>query len=406
MENYKIRDNLTVYGSRLSPRMFLDNNGQLIIKDAILARTGEYDYLESDIKENGDKNKIVKVYRTPEEVFDPASIASFENKPMCNDHPDDDVCSDNYKSLQCGFLRDVRRGEGEQDNCLLGTLVVTDPEVIEIIKNKDKRDLSLGYDTQIVIGDDGNYYMTKIRGNHVALVEDGRAGIATIRDNNNIKNLGGLEQVKLKPVNASAVDSFAAKLFDEDDVIEVAEVKDDNLTETEKEVEVPAETEIETEVKDEVGSADLTLDKLSEISEKLSKLIELLTPAPVEEVTEEVAPVEDAAEEKVEITEPAPESVTLPAEETVTEEKEEIVDADNDVVCEEHKEPDEDITVDTEGFYDEAADKDEDDTFTKDSASVYAKFVGNVTDSNSVNTMEEEINEAFRQRYKNIGGKN
>ena len=49
MEQIKLRDSLSIYGSKLSDRLYMDNNGQLIVKDAILARTGEYDYLESDI---------------------------------------------------------------------------------------------------------------------------------------------------------------------------------------------------------------------------------------------------------------------------------------------------------------------------------------------------------------------
>lgn len=385
MEEIKLRDSLSVYGSKISPRMFLDNNGQLIIKDAILARTGSYQYLESDIKQNGDKDKIVEVYRTPEEVFDPASIASFENKPLCDDHPDEDVCGDNYTILNKGFLRDVHRGEGELNNCLVGNIVVTDPDLIDTIRKNKKRDLSLGYDTQIVLGDDGKYYMTKIRGNHIALVEDGRAGIATIRDSNIKNNLGGLKPVKKVKTN-SKMDAFIHRLFDENDVVEVEEV--DDLTEAAPEETNPEVEEETSVVKDDAAMMDI----LTSIDTKLGSILEALQAKAepvVDEAPEMDKPVETEKTEK------------QPVEETV--------------VSEEVEPQDEDIKADAEGFYDEADDIDgceededednDDDMQAHDAKSVYRKFT-KVGDSKKRVDMQEEISKAFRDRYNKVGGKN
>ena len=398
MEQIKLRDSLSIYGSKLSDRLYMDNNGQLIVKDAILARTGEYDYLESDILPNGDKTKIVKVYRSPEDVFEPASMASFENKPLCDNHPDDDVCGDNYNSLQHGYMRDIHRGEGDLSNCLMGTIVVTDPYVIKMIQNKDKRDLSLGYDAQIVLGDDGKYYMKKIRGNHVALVEDGRAGIATIRDSQNTKNLGGLETVKdkQKGTNTSSMKAFLKKLFDENDVIEIEKVDDDLDVE---ETEIPAETPVVPQVTEkdedteeavvedipETSHNDELLSVLRSIDDKLTQLVDkLCSSEPV---------VDEAPDEEQVITEPVVEK----------EEKEEVIEKPDEDI------EDEDIAADAkdEGFYDEAEDEDEDDMQEKhDSVSAYSVFTKGVNDSNSTYDIQDEINQAFMNRYKNIGGKN
>lgn len=398
MEQIKLRDSLSIYGSKLSDRLYMDNNGQLIVKDAILARTGEYDYLESDILPDGDKTKIVKVYRSPEDVFEPASMASFENKPLCDNHPDDDVCGDNYSSLQHGYMRDIHRGEGDLSNCLMGTIVVTDPYIIKMIQDKDKRDLSLGYDAQIVLGDDGKYYMKKIRGNHVALVEDGRAGIATIRDSQNTKNLGGLETVKdkQKGTNTSSMKAFLKKLFDENDVIEIEKVDDDLDVE---ETEIPAETPVVPQVTEkdedteeavvedipETSHNDELLSVLRSIDDKLTQLVDkLCSSEPV---------VDEAPDEEQVITEPVVEK----------EEKEEVIEKPDEDI------EDEDIAADAkdEGFYDEAEDEDEDDMQEKhDSVSAYSVFTKGVNDSNSTYDIQDEINQAFMNRYKNIGGKN
>ena len=79
-----------------------------------------------------------------------------------------------------GFVRDVRRGERDGVPVMLGTLVITDAKTIEEIENGEHTDLSCGYDCDIQ--DTENPQQRRIRGNHVALCEQGRAGIARIVD--------------------------------------------------------------------------------------------------------------------------------------------------------------------------------------------------------------------------------
>ena len=122
----------------------------------------------------------IDVDRKPEEVFSPKTLASFENKPITVEHPDEDVNAGNYNELSVGFVRDVRRGQVNGQDVMLGTLVITDAQTIEEIENGEHTDLSCGYDCDII--DEANPQQRNIRGNHVALCQQGRAGIARIVD--------------------------------------------------------------------------------------------------------------------------------------------------------------------------------------------------------------------------------
>lgn len=192
----------TIYGEQISNNIWKDNNGQLICENVVLARTGYYDYREDEIIEGGSPDKIIRVYRSEEEVFDPVSMKSMNYKPLVDEHPEDNVTPDTVGVLQKGFMTNVRRGTGEFKDCLMADLIVTDPVVIEEILSKQKRDLSVGYTADI--GEtDGQYFMKNIRGNHIALCEAGRAGNARIRDSIDVKdgfNVGYGDKVRIGSV--------------------------------------------------------------------------------------------------------------------------------------------------------------------------------------------------------------
>lgn len=176
-----------ICGERISDNIYLDGNGQLICSNCVLARTGTYDYRESELIAGGSDEKVVKVYRDESEVFDTVSMKSMNFKPLVNDHPDENVTPDTVRDLQKGFMTNVRKGDGEFEGCLIGDLVVTDPEVIDLILNNQKRDLSVGY-TADIDEENGRYVMKNIRGNHIALCAAGRAGNARIRDSKTVSD--------------------------------------------------------------------------------------------------------------------------------------------------------------------------------------------------------------------------
>lgn len=171
---------------KLSTHKYIDNSGYLICTDAILARTGKQEYLKSEIYENCNDNTIIEVDRKPEQVFSTETLASFENKPLTCEHPYENVTPDNYGRYAVGFIRNIRKGEHNGKPVMIGDIVVTNKQCIEDIQNNIRTDLSCGYDCDITEGD--NPEQINIRGNHVALCEQGRAGIAKIIDTKTINN--------------------------------------------------------------------------------------------------------------------------------------------------------------------------------------------------------------------------
>lgn len=161
------------YGARLSNNLVELSNGCLLCKNVPIARTGVYKYLRSEVGMEG--QGIVDVYRDPEEVFSQAAIASFEGKPFTDTHPNEDVTIDNWSQYSKGVVRDVRKGVGDQEGYLVADILVTDPISSNEIVSNAKREISSGYDCDYVVKD-GKIYQTNIRGNHVALVQYGRAG--------------------------------------------------------------------------------------------------------------------------------------------------------------------------------------------------------------------------------------
>lgn len=171
-------DNLKAfYGSRFSPNMTKTPEGFLICHNVPIARTGWQEYLGQELGLNDFQDKVVQVYRSPEEVFHPAAMASFEGKSVTDEHPPDNVRPDNYASYEKGQVTNVRRGSGGEEDMLLADLIVKDPRLISEVEHT-KREVSCGYDCNYRTIEDGKYQQVDIRGNHVAVVTSGRAGSA------------------------------------------------------------------------------------------------------------------------------------------------------------------------------------------------------------------------------------
>ena len=120
---------------RLSEHRCKTPEGYLICTDAILARTGKQTYRKNEIFKDSDDETEIEVDRTEDEVFSPQTLASFENKPVTVEHPDEDVNVHNYKEYAVGFVRDVHRGEVDGQPVILGNLVITDEQTIQEIEN-------------------------------------------------------------------------------------------------------------------------------------------------------------------------------------------------------------------------------------------------------------------------------
>lgn len=253
------------YGTRLSDNMAETPEGYLICYDVKIARIGTQDYLGSEL---GVDETIIKVNRPPEEVFKPATIASFEGKPFTNDHPFELLDVTNTHIYEKGHIQNVRVSD---DNIyLISDIVVTDRQTISDIRG-GKRELSAGYNCDCLQDEEGNWYQANIIGNHVALVDKGRAG-ETVRINDKKKEIKPMADEKKnilgKLIKAFAKDAEPEEMVDaleavkgedeEPDRIEKLEAKVadmcaklDGLVSKDEEPEVTALDEVEKELEDE-----------------------------------------------------------------------------------------------------------------------------------------------------------
>lgn len=164
------------YGYTISPNQIETGEGFLICRNVPISRTGDQEYLGWEIGIPGaGGGQIVTVHRPPEEVFSTAALASFEGKPVTNDHPPVLIGPDDVKTYEMGHAQNVRRGDGEWEEYTLADLHIHDRELIDAVQS-GKREISCGYECEYVPNGDGTYTQRNIRGNHVAVVERGRAG--------------------------------------------------------------------------------------------------------------------------------------------------------------------------------------------------------------------------------------
>lgn len=245
------------YGDMLSPNIAKTPEGFLICKNVPIARTGYQQYLSSEIEDGGDPSQIVSVYRAPKEVFSQATLASFEGKPVTNGHPDVDVTPDNCKKYQKGHVQHVRVGTGDDGDKIVADLYITDPDLIDEIMS-GKREVSAGYYAEDLKEDSGQICQTKIRGNHVAIVDEGRAGHSVaIRDARNKSISKGDAKMDRKKKVAKIVARF---LLDESagDIDErlknAAEVLDEESNKSD-------EDDLDVEVKEDACKDEAPADK-------------------------------------------------------------------------------------------------------------------------------------------------
>ncbi len=170
------------FNTRLGETRYQLADGSLLCKDVPIGRTGKQLYGADDLpKLKPDKFGEIVVTRSPEQVFHPATLASFEGMSITVLHPEDEngdvrlVNPENWKELAVGHLQNVRRGTGVQSDLMLADLIVKDENAIQLIED-GLREVSCGYDAEYKQTEPGKAEQVDITGNHVALVPKGRAG--------------------------------------------------------------------------------------------------------------------------------------------------------------------------------------------------------------------------------------
>lgn len=156
----------------------IDDSGFWLIEDNPVSRAGVFPYLGKQISDALDPDKIYYVLRPADELSNPETIKSFDGIPFIDDHQ---MLGEGFmpydKRPGGGVLYDVYFDGGE----LRGKLKIFSEALKEKIEN-DKKELSLGYlcDYELTPGDyNGQHYdaiQRNLRGNHIALVDNGRMG--------------------------------------------------------------------------------------------------------------------------------------------------------------------------------------------------------------------------------------
>jgi hypothetical protein len=162
-----------------APRKTAD--GYMVVR-AKAARTGVYQYTGAEVdpeNKHGLRDEaLVNVLRDEATVFDKKAVHSFIGKPVTDNHPTEAVSADNWRDHARGVVMGALK-DGEH---LAFDLLLTDADAIKAVEG-GKRELSNGYAAELEFGDysapDGTrcpVRQASIRGNHVAIVDRGRAG--------------------------------------------------------------------------------------------------------------------------------------------------------------------------------------------------------------------------------------
>lgn len=245
-----------------------DINGYIEVKENPISKVGVFEYSGKQISDELEPDKIYNVYRPQEELESEECIRSFRLVPLIDDHEmlgDEDLgfTSPEKKGVQGVIGEDVFF----KDGYLLGNLKIFSESLKRLIDN-GKKDLSIGYRCkyEITSGDyDGVPYdaiQREIRGNHIALVDEGRSG----------RDVSVLDHFKF------TVDSAELKMADMSTETKDEEIKKDEET-----------------VKDEDPSG---VDKVSELIQLVGELHKKIEEMKGHEKQEQLKSDEESAKDE------------------------------------------------------------------------------------------------------------
>lgn len=159
-----------------------DTNGWFEVKDNPLSLVGIFPYSGRSIAPEAEPDKIYMVYRPAEELGTQECIDSFKLIPWIDNHvmlgsEEDGLTPSEAKGVQGVIGQDVYF----DGSTLKGNIKVFSEAMANLIAN-GKKELSCGYRCRyeyspgVFDGVKYDYVQREIRGNHLALVENGRMG--------------------------------------------------------------------------------------------------------------------------------------------------------------------------------------------------------------------------------------
>lgn len=250
---------------------FDDQTGFLYVYRVPIAGAMVQKYVKSD----GSEEMEAKL---PEEILSDATVSSANSKPVTDGHHGL-VTKDNSHDLMKGFTASNGHVEG---NMLYNDITITDPNLISQIKNGSKRELSIGFETQMD-PTSGTYNGTKydavqrnIRINHVAVVPKGRAGheVRLIGD-----SAEAVEQVKPSEEKGNQMETRVVRADGQnitvaaDDVEKITKLDADNSAKAKQIADLDAQIKkLQAEKAQLQGDADASAKKADEAQAKADSL--------------------------------------------------------------------------------------------------------------------------------------
>lgn len=162
----------------------LDTNGWIEIKGNPITKVGVFPYSGASLGEGFDPNEIYMVYRPEEELNNPETINSFKLLPWTDDHPErllGNPDEGNVDPLKKGISGVTGEDVYFNDGYLKSNIKTFSKELADKI-NSGKKELSAGYKFKCFMqkgvykGIKYDIVQRSIRGNHLSLVDSGRAG--------------------------------------------------------------------------------------------------------------------------------------------------------------------------------------------------------------------------------------
>ena len=250
---------------------FDDQTGFLYVYRVPIAGAMVQKYVKSD----GSEEMEAKL---PEEILSDSTVSSANSKPVTDGHHGL-VTKDNSHDLMKGFTASNGHVEG---NMLYNDITITDPNLISQIKSGDKRELSIGFETQMD-PTSGTYNGTKydavqrnIRINHVAVVPKGRAGheVRLIGD-----SAEAVEQVEPSEEKGNQMETRVVRADGQnitvaaDDVEKITKLDADNSAKAKQIADLDAQIKkLQSEKAQLQGDADASAKKADEAQAKADSL--------------------------------------------------------------------------------------------------------------------------------------
>ncbi len=256
----------------------VDINGYITIERNPISRMGVFQYLGRSIASHLVPDQIYNVYRPAEELSDPEAIASFRMVPLINDHV---MLGEQFTPAEEKGVEGVTGEDVVFENGILYAPLKIFSETLKRLIASGKKALSLGYrvgeweeKAGTFNGQAYQFIQRKIRGNHIALVDEARMG----RD---IAVLDGFAfdsfDLTFEQDSTTVSEKQAAPTGNSNvGAAEHKEGKDEMPTEEEKKKEAEDKAALDAETKEKEGEEKLAKDaeedkKKKEAEDKAAK---------------------------------------------------------------------------------------------------------------------------------------